>query len=105
MHIFDITIFGLHIAPTYYGAAYAVGFLLGYWIVQRRGKVPEDKIDDLLLCVFLGVLLGGRLGYVLFYNLPYYLSHPAEILMPWKGGMSFHGGAIGVILAMAAYAF
>jgi phosphatidylglycerol:prolipoprotein diacylglycerol transferase len=103
MPIFELDLFGLHIAPTYYGTAYAIGFLLGYLIVRKRGVVPHSKVDDLLFFVFLGVFLGGRLGYVLFYNLPYYLGNPLEILMPWKGGMSFHGGVIGVIVGMWAY--
>lgn len=104
MPIFEFTLFGITIAPTYYGTAYALGFLLGYFIVRRRGIVPKEKVDDLLFWVFLGVFLGGRLGYVLFYNPGYYLEHPLEIPMTWKGGMSFHGGVVGVILAMWWYA-
>lgn len=104
MPIFETVLFGVRIAPTYYGAAYALGFLAGYWLLKRRGNVSEERLEDLLLWVFVGVLLGGRLGYVAFYDPSYYLAHPGEILSTWKGGMSFHGGVIGVVLAMAAYA-
>ena len=103
MPIFEISLFGLRIAPTYYGLAYALGFLLGYLIIKRRAKVPASKIDDLVFWVFLGVFLGGRLGYVLFYDPWHYLANPWEIPMTWKGGMSFHGGVIGVTLAMWGY--
>ncbi len=104
MPIFELTLFGITVAPTYYGTAYAIGFLAGYAIVKRRGVVPRSTVDDLLWYVFLGVFLGGRLGYVLFYDLARYLESPLEILMPWKGGMSFHGGVVGVLLGMGAYA-
>lgn len=104
MPIFELNFPGVHIAPTYYGTAYAVGFLLGYLILKKRAVVKESRLDDLLFFAFLGVFIGGRLGYVLFYDLGYYLAHPIEIPMTWKGGMSFHGGVIGVIVAMWAYA-
>ncbi|MFH1012686.1 MAG: prolipoprotein diacylglyceryl transferase, partial [Candidatus Peregrinibacteria bacterium] len=85
----------------WYGIAYAVGLLLAIWILGRLNEkrlVFRDKqqIYDLMFWVFfLGVIVGGRLGYVFFYNLPYYLSHPADIIAIWKGGMSFHGGLLG----------
>ncbi|MDD5377304.1 MAG: prolipoprotein diacylglyceryl transferase [Candidatus Gracilibacteria bacterium] len=104
MAIFSITLFGIHIAPTWYGLMYALGFLAGYILIQRREILSDTELESLLFFVFLGVLLGGRLGYVLFYNFPYYLSHPLEILQTWKGGMSFHGGVIGVIIAMLLFA-
>lgn len=88
----------------WYGIAYVLGFLcaaLLVWRVARRWKVKVD-IDSLLtvmICVIVGVLLGGRLGYVLFYGDGYYLAHPLEILAANKGGMSFHGGLIGALLS------
>lgn len=104
MPIFSITLFGLHIAPTWYGLMYALGFMGGYLILRARKILSEKELESLLMYVFFGVLLGGRLGYVLFYNLPYYLAYPAQILATWQGGMSFHGGVIGVILAMILFA-
>ena len=103
MPIFEFDLFGVRVAPTYYGAAYALAFALGYWILGRRKAVPESRLDDLVFWTFLGVFLGGRLGYVLFYDFRHYLAHPAEIVQTWKGGMSFHGGVVGVILAMWGY--
>ncbi|OIP53623.1 prolipoprotein diacylglyceryl transferase [Candidatus Gracilibacteria bacterium CG2_30_37_12] len=100
MTIFSITLFGIHIAPSWYGLMYALGFMSGYFILRKRKVLSEAELDSLILYVFGGVLLGGRLGYVLFYNLPYYLTHPIEIVQTWQGGMSFHGGVIGVIIAM-----
>jgi len=104
MPIFSITLFGIPIAPTWYGLSYALGFLIGYLILKRRKIFSESELDSLILYVFFGVLLGGRFGFVLFYHLPYYLAHPIEILYTWQGGMSFHGGVIGVIIAMILFA-
>ncbi len=108
--IFSITLFGMEFALRWYALAYIVGILLGWRLVIRAAKTPhlwknnqpvmaKNKIEDLLFWVILGVILGGRLGYVLFYQAGYYLSNPLRILQLWEGGMSFHGGAIGVILA------
>lgn len=90
MPIFEFTLFGLRIAPTYYGAAYALAFVLGFYVLKRRAKISENRLDDLVFWTFLGVFLGGRLGYVVFYDLSHYLAHPLQILQTWKGGMSFH---------------
>jgi phosphatidylglycerol---prolipoprotein diacylglyceryl transferase len=92
-------------AIRWYALAYIVGLVAGWryvrWLVQRPGwRLTPLEVDDLLLYVTLGVVLGGRLGYVLFYRPDHYLSHPLEALAVWQGGMSFHGGALGVILAM-----
>ncbi|HBB26868.1 TPA: prolipoprotein diacylglyceryl transferase [Candidatus Gracilibacteria bacterium] len=103
MSIFSITLFGIHIAPSWYGLMYALGFLAGYFILRSRKILSETELESLIFFVFLGVLLGGRLGYVLFYNLPHYLAHPIEILYTWHGGMSFHGGVIGVVIAMILF--
>ena len=97
-------------AIRWYALAYIGGLVLGWlymrWLVRRPGwtLTPLD-LDDLLLYVTLGVVLGGRLGYVLFYKPGFYLSHPGEILAVWQGGMSFHGGLIGVVVAMALFAW
>jgi phosphatidylglycerol:prolipoprotein diacylglycerol transferase len=94
----------------WYALAYIVGLVLG-WAYARAlvkqkalwgGVAPIDpvQIDDLLVYAAMGVILGGRLGYVLFYNASFYLAHPDEILSVWKGGMSFHGGVVGTALAI-----
>ncbi|WGF90665.1 prolipoprotein diacylglyceryl transferase [Marinivivus vitaminiproducens] len=97
------------LAIRWYALAYIVGLVVGWrylrTIVQRPGwqATPED-IDDLLLWATLGIVLGGRIGYVLFYQFEYYVSRPLEALAVWHGGMSFHGGLIGVITAMILFA-
>jgi phosphatidylglycerol:prolipoprotein diacylglycerol transferase len=100
----------------WYALAYIGGLLLGWLVMrhlvrheafwspgQRRPSLTE--IDDLLVYVTLGVILGGRIGHILVYGLPYYSAHPAEILQVWKGGMAFHGGLAGVILATALFSW
>jgi len=75
------------------------------WLAARHGlALTRAQIDDLLFWVALGVILGGRLGYVLFYRPGHYLSEPLEILMVWRGGMSFHGGLLGVVAAIVWFA-
>ncbi|MEN2985855.1 MAG: prolipoprotein diacylglyceryl transferase [Thermodesulfovibrionaceae bacterium] len=88
----------------WYGLMYLFGFLCSYLIVKReikrRGlKIERDFLENLYFYLILGLLIGARLGYVIFYNLTYYLQHPFEIFAIWHGGMSFHGGLIGVTLA------
>jgi phosphatidylglycerol---prolipoprotein diacylglyceryl transferase len=92
----------------WYGLAYAVGFLSAYLLIRHQAirvgwQRMLDQIDKVVLTLIVGVLIGGRLGYVLFYNLPYFLEHPTHIFAPWWGGMSFHGGAIGLIVAGAIF--
>lgn len=101
--------FGLNVR--WYALAYIAAFVIGYYLVRymmRRGdseiKLNKKQLDDLLTVVILGVILGGRLGYVLFYNLPFFLAHPLEIFAVWHGGMSFHGGLLGVIVAVFLFA-
>jgi phosphatidylglycerol---prolipoprotein diacylglyceryl transferase len=97
----------MHLGPLqirWYGVMYALSFIIGYYLIcylaQKRGApLDRDAVADLVLYLIGGVLLGGRAGYVLFYNLPYYLHHPGAIVAVWDGGMSFHGGMIGVIMA------
>ena len=89
----------------WYALAYVAGILLGYryvsWLNTRQPKplLTDAARDDLILYAVAGIILGGRTGYVLFYNLQYYLSNPADIGAVWHGGMSFHGGLIGVLIS------
>jgi phosphatidylglycerol:prolipoprotein diacylglycerol transferase len=98
------------VAIRWYGLMYLFGFvagaLLGRWRARRRPELgwTARDIDDLLFYAVLGVVIGGRLGYVLFYKLAEYASDPLKILYVWEGGMSFHGGFLGVILAMLWFA-
>jgi phosphatidylglycerol:prolipoprotein diacylglycerol transferase len=95
-------------AIRWYALAYIGGIVIGWqyvkWLVRRPGwRLAPIDIDDLLLYVTLGIVLGGRLGYVLFYRPGYYLTHPLDALAVWEGGMSFHGGLIGVVLAIILF--
>jgi len=100
MYIFDISLFGIHIAPTWYWLMYAIGFSFCYFFVGKYGKVQKKHMDTLLLFVFFWVIGGGRLGYVLFYNPAYFMSNPEEIFAIWNGWMSFHGGFLWVLIAV-----
>ena len=98
-----------HLAIRWYALSYIVGFVLFMWLGRRRIKrgntvFTNEMLDDFLTWGVLGVIIGGRLGYVLFYQPGFYLSHPLEILKVWQGGMAFHGGFIGVLAAMALFA-
>jgi phosphatidylglycerol---prolipoprotein diacylglyceryl transferase len=92
-------IFSLEIR--WYSLAYIAGILLG-WQYCKRGIIKNPKIsnlfDDFITYLIIGIILGGRIGYALLYNLKYYLENPIEIFMIWNGGMSFHGGLIGVVI-------
>ncbi len=107
---FDPVFFSLGpISIHWYAISYLVGFALFIWLGRRRiatGQTVFTKtmLDDLLTWGILGVILGGRLGYVLFYKFGDYLSNPVAILKVWEGGMSFHGGFLGVLVAMALFA-
>ncbi|MHB8742994.1 MAG: prolipoprotein diacylglyceryl transferase [Sulfuricaulis sp.] len=92
----------------WYGLMYLAGFLGAWWLGVYRAKRPgsgwqPQEIADLLFYGALGVILGGRIGYVLFYNFDYYLANPIQVFYIWTGGMSFHGGLLGVITAMWLY--
>lgn len=106
---FDPVIFRIGpLAVRWYGLMYLVGFLLGYSVLHhlrrlRNYMLDADQIGDLLFYTVCGVILGGRLGYVLFYNPGYYLAHPLQIPAVWQGGMSFHGGLVGVIVAAVLF--
>ena len=102
----------LHIGPfdlRWYSLAYLAGIFIGFWYLLKLVKQPGSPMgrrhaDDLVFYAALGVILGGRIGYVLFYNLGQYLQHPIEILKLWDGGMSFHGGVIGTSLGIFYFA-
>jgi phosphatidylglycerol:prolipoprotein diacylglycerol transferase len=94
------------LAVRWYGLMYLAGFAAAWWLGLQRIKkglapVTRAQFDDLIFLAVAGVILGGRLGYVLFYKPTYYASHPLEIFAVWQGGMSFHGGLLGVMAAMA----
>ena len=99
----------------WYALAYVVGLLFAFAYMKRlvrsptlwTGKPPTmtpEQVDDFFLWATLGVILGGRLGYVLFYDPGYFAAHPLDVVKLWQGGMSFHGGFLGVIIASSAFA-
>ena len=98
------------LAIRWYGLMYLIAFLLVIVLGRRRINTQpwtdwsKSQLDDALFYGALGTIIGGRLGYVLFYKLDYYLAHPLEIFYVWQGGMAFHGGFLGVIIAMALFA-
>lgn len=92
----------------WYGLMYLIGLTAAYFLIKRtavRKQLPlgPDQIYDMIVFAAFGVFLGGRLGYTLFYNFPYYSQHPEKILAVWEGGMSFHGGLIGTIVALVLF--
>lgn len=107
--IFSISLFGFELALRWYALAYIAGILIGWRIVLAAVRRPtlwrsgapmtDRQVEDLLTWMILGIILGGRLGFVLFYQPGYYLDHPGDILKVWQGGMSFHGGFLGVVIA------
>ena len=109
--IFSISLFGMSFALRWYALAYIVGILIGWWIARRAIARPtlwrentapltRDQIEDLLTWIIVGVIAGGRLGYVLFYGDGQFRADPLSILRIWDGGMSFHGGFLGVCVAV-----
>lgn len=102
--VFSIGGFAFH----WYGIMYLIGFVLGWLLGRYRAGRPHSgwtkhQVDDLLTWTMLGAIIGGRLGYVLFYDLAAYIHNPLEILKIWHGGMSFHGGLLGVVAAFWLY--
>src|SRR5690606_18348081 len=93
------------LAVHWYGIMYLVGFAVAWYLGQRRvraGRLPgvdANTFSDLLFYGMLGVMLGGRIGYILFYDLSTYLADPLQVFKIWQGGMSFHGGLLGVVVA------
>ncbi|NOD49075.1 MULTISPECIES: prolipoprotein diacylglyceryl transferase [unclassified Ruegeria] len=113
--LFLISLFGMEFALRWYALAYIAGILIAWRLavvaLRRPALWPADtppmkpdQLEDLVTWIILGVILGGRLGFVLFYQPAYYLSNPLEILKVWQGGMAFHGGLLGVILASYMFA-
>lgn len=108
--IFSISLFGMEFALRWYALAYIAGILIGWRIAVSAVKRPglwaadtppmrPEQVEELLTWVIVGIILGGRLGFVLFYQPAYYLANPGDILAIWQGGMAFHGGLIGVVVA------
>jgi phosphatidylglycerol---prolipoprotein diacylglyceryl transferase len=96
----------------WYALSYVAGFLLGWALARHvcrldKNKffITEDQIDDFMTWAILGIILGGRIGYVLFYNLPAYMDDPVQALKIWQGGMAWHGGLIGTIVACLSYCY
>lgn len=92
----------------WYGLMYVLGFIASYFMIRSEVRrkslsLTRDDVADLVFYGAMGVVLGGRVGYILFYNLEYYLSNPLRIFAVWEGGMSFHGGFAGVIVSMLIY--
>jgi phosphatidylglycerol:prolipoprotein diacylglycerol transferase len=113
--IFSVDLFGLHFALHWYALAYILGILIAWGLTRRALKRPTlwprdtppmtpAQLEDLVTWSILGVILGGRLGYVLFYKPAHFLANPLEIPQVWQGGMSFHGGFLGVVLAAWVFA-
>ena len=93
----------------WYSLAYLAGIMLGWFLIRRMARrypspITQKMVDDLVFWVTVGLIAGGRIGYILFYNLGYYLENPLQIFALWKGGMSFHGALLGVIFAVFFYA-
>ncbi|WP_095588488.1 prolipoprotein diacylglyceryl transferase [Actibacterium ureilyticum] len=112
--ILSINLFGFELALRWYALAYIAGILLGWRLVLRlvktdrlwpggRAPMTPDQVEELLTWVILGIILGGRLGFVLFYRPGHYLQNPADIVKLWEGGMAFHGGLLGVMLALILF--
>ncbi|CED72286.1 prolipoprotein diacylglyceryl transferase [Aliivibrio wodanis] len=98
------------LAVRWYGLMYLFGFMFALWLANKRADKPNsgwtrDQVSDLLFAGFLGVVIGGRVGYVLFYNFGQFLDNPLYLFEVWTGGMSFHGGLLGVITAMLWYGY
>ncbi|MDD9979437.1 MAG: prolipoprotein diacylglyceryl transferase, partial [Boseongicola sp.] len=94
----------------WYALAYIAGVLIGFWIISRALKRPKlwpndtipmsrENLDDLVTWLIIGIILGGRMGYVLFYEPAHFLENPGDIIRVWEGGMAFHGGFLGVVVA------
>lgn len=111
--VFSVDLFGLTLSLRWYALAYIAGLLIGWWLMRRLIALPRlwpaqppmtaDQLERLMTWVILGVVFGGRLGFVLFYEPGYYLANPGQILKVWQGGMSFHGGFLGVVTAVAVF--
>jgi len=102
--IVSFSLLGLDLHIRWYGLFYVLSFVCAFFLYKHLLKLksitlPREQYESAVFYVMLGVIIGGRMGYVLFYNFMYYLQHPLAIFSVWEGGMSFHGGALGVIIA------
>ncbi len=112
MWVHDINPLALELGPLkihWYGLMYLIGFGAAWWLGHYRARKAgsgwtEQQVSDLVFWSAVGVILGGRMGYVLFYNFDYFLQHPLWLFAVWEGGMSFHGGLIGVLVVLALFA-
>lgn len=106
--IFQINFSHFVFALRWYSLAYIFGLLIAWWLVRQMSEFSKStftvlKVDDFLFYALLGIVLGGRLGYVLFYSPLYFFENPVEIIKVWNGGMSFHGGLLGMIIATIVF--
>ncbi len=112
--IFSVELFGINLTLRWYAISYILGFICALRIMKfyvaknflwesKKPPISSDQADSFLTYLILGVIIGGRLGYVIFYNFDYYASNPAAILRIWDGGMAFHGGFIGVVFAVLVF--
>ena len=99
-----IEIFSLEIR--WYSLAYIMGILIGWYLAKKVfvNKNIYSRFDDYITFIIIGLILGGRIGYVLFYNFDFYINNPVDIFKVWQGGMSFHGGVIGIIITSIIFA-
>ncbi len=100
MPIFTVDIFSIQISPTWYGLMYAFWFSICYFWMYKKSNLSQNLLDTLLMYVFFGVIMGGRLGYVILYDFSYYIHNLEKIFFIWQGGMSFHGGLLWVIFSI-----
>jgi phosphatidylglycerol:prolipoprotein diacylglycerol transferase len=105
IHDIDPIIFSIGpVRIAWYGLSYIISFVIGFFFIRKNYektgvKIPAEHYENFIFCLLLGTIIGGRLGYVIFYDLVEYLQNPLRIFFVWEGGMSFHGGLIGVIVA------
>ena len=101
------------ISLRWYSLAYIFGILIGWWygkkiikkFKNKHGNFLADDFDDLITYLIFGIVIGGRVGYVIFYNLNYYIENPLDIIKIWQGGMSFHGALIGIIIGTFFFSY
>jgi len=103
MYIFQLEILWITIAPSYYGLMYVLWFVFGYLLLKKRAALNDKQLDDILLYMFGGIILGWRLWYMLFYNTANLIAEPLSIIRVWEWGMSFHGWVIWVVIAMILF--
>lgn len=111
---FAFDLFGIHLAIRWYALGYIVGIALGWWIIRLAISRPKlwagaqpamtrEQLEELVTWMVLGIIIGGRLGFVLFYQPAYYIQYPLDIFKVWQGGMAFHGGFLGVVIGVILF--